>query len=121
MIPDRVVEVLHGPAFIQIGSRNAALQPAHTYAVGAMVHDDRRTVTVFVPTARAERVLRDLRENGRIALGVALASHEAYQLKGTYVSSRPTDGTELARQEAYRAALFASASRLAIRRRSRGR
>ena len=109
MIPDRVVEVLHGPAFMQIGSRNEALQPAHTYAVGAMVHDDRQTVTVFVPTARAERVLRDLRENGRIALGVALASHEAYQLKGTYVSSRPADDADRARQEAYRAALLASA------------
>ncbi len=108
MIPDRVVEVLHGPAFIQIGSRNEALQPAHTYAVGAMVHDDRQTVTVFVPTARAERVLRDLRENGRIALGVALASHEAYQLKGTYVSSRPAVDADRARQEAYRATLLAS-------------
>ena len=94
---------------MQIGSRDEALRPAHTYAVGAMVHDDRQTVTVFVPTARSERVLRDLRENGRIALGVALASHEAYQLKGTYVSSRPTDDAERARQEAYRAALFASA------------
>ena len=108
MIPDRVVEVLQGPAFVQIGTRNEALQPAHTYVVGAMVHDDRQTVTVFVPTARAERVLRHLRENGRIALGVALASHEAYQLKGTYVSSRPAADADRARQEAYRAALSAS-------------
>jgi hypothetical protein len=78
-------------------------------AVGALVHDDRRTVTVFVPTPRAERVLRDLRENGRMALGISLASHEAYQLKGTYVSSRPTDDAERVRQEARRAALLASA------------
>lgn len=109
MIPDRVVEVLHGPAFMQIGSRDEALQPAHTYAVGAVVHDDRQTVTVFVPTARSGHVLRDLTGNGRIALGVALASHEAYQLKGTYVSSRPTNDAERARQEAYRAALLTSA------------
>jgi hypothetical protein len=109
MIPDRVVEVLHGPAWIQIGSRDKALRPAHTFAIGAMVHDDRQTVTVFVPTARSERVLGDLRENGRIALGVSLASHEAYQLKGTYVSSRPTDDADRARQEARRAALLASA------------
>jgi hypothetical protein len=74
-----------------------------------VVHDDRQTVTVFVPTARSDRVLRDLRENGRIALGVSLASHEAYQLKGTYVSSRPTDDAERARQEAHRAAMLASA------------
>ena len=109
MIPDRVVEVLQGPAWIQIGSRDARLRPAHTVVVGAMVHDDRRTVTVFVPVARAERALRDLRENGRIALGVALASHEAYQLKGTYVSSRPTDDADRARQETHRAAWLAAA------------
>lgn len=109
MIPDRVVEVLHGPAWVQIGTRDEALRPAHVFAVGAVVHDDRQTVTVFVPAARSERVLRDLRANGRIALGLALASHEAYQLKGAYVSSRPTDDADRARQEAHRAALLASA------------
>jgi hypothetical protein len=109
MIPDRVVEVLHGPAFMQIGTRDDRLRPAHAFAAGAVVHDDRQTVTVFVPTARSGHVLRDLTGNGRIALGVSLASHEAYQLKGTYVSSRPTNDAERARQEAYRAALLASA------------
>lgn len=109
MIPDRVVEVLHGPTWIQIGSRDEALRPAHTVAVGAVVHDDRQTVTVFVPTARSGRVLRDLTGNGRIAVGLSLASHESYQLKGTYISSRPTDDTDRARQEARRAALLASA------------
>lgn len=109
MIPDRVVEVLHGPTWIQIGSRDEALRPAHTVAVGAVVHDDRQTVTVFVPTARSGRVLRDLTGNGRIAVGLALASHESYQLKGTYISSRPTDDTDRARQEARRAALLESA------------
>jgi hypothetical protein len=109
MIPDRVAEVLHGPSWIQIGTRDAALRPAHAMAVGAMVHADRRTVTAFVPTARSERVLHNLGQNGRIALGVALASHEAYQLKGTYVSSRPTDDADRARQEAHRAAMLADA------------
>ncbi|HWC01541.1 MAG TPA: hypothetical protein VHF87_02110 [Methylomirabilota bacterium] len=109
MIPDRVLEVLRGPAFLQIGTRDGALRPTHTAAVGAVVHDDRQTVTVFVPTPRAERVLRDLTANGRIALGFSLASHEAYQLKGRYVSSRPLDDADRARQEAYRATLMASA------------
>jgi len=109
MIPDRVVEVLHGPTWIQIGSRDEALRPAHTMAVGAVVHDDRQTVTVFVPTARSGRVLRDLTGNGRIAVGLTLTSHESYQLKGTYISSRPTDDTDRARQEARRAALLESA------------
>jgi hypothetical protein len=108
VIPDRVIEILHGPAWVQIGSRDEALRPTHTIAVGSVVHEDRRTVTVFVPAARSERVLRDLRANGRIAVGIALASHESYQLKGTYLSSRPTEAAERTRQEAHRLAMLAS-------------
>ena len=106
MIPDRVIEVLHGPAYMQIGTRDAALRPSHTFAVGAVVHDDRETVTVFVPTARARRILADLESNGRVALGIALVSHEAYQLKGSYLATRATDASDLARQESYRKALL---------------
>ncbi len=109
MIPDRVVELLHGPAYVQLGTRDETLRPAHTAAIGAMVHDDRQTVTVYVPAARASRALQHLEKNGRVALGIALASHEAYQLKGTYVSKRPTDANDRARQETYRAALLADA------------
>ena len=108
-IPDRVVELLHGPAFVQIATRSEDLRPAHTWVVGAEVHDDRQTVTVIVPEAAAGRGLRHLEANARIALGIALATHEAYQLKGTYLSSRPANGADLARQERYRAALYASA------------
>ena len=112
MIPDRVIELLHGPAYMQIGTRDAALRPAHTFAVGAVVHEDRETVTVFVPTTRARRMLADLESNGRVALGIVLASHEAYQLKGSYLSTRPTDASDLARQETYRKALLEDALRV---------
>lgn len=112
MIPDRVIELLHGPAYMQIGTRDAALRPAHTFAVGAVVHEDRETVTVFVPSARARRMLADLESNGRVALGIVLASHEAYQLKGSYLSTRPTDASDLARQETYRKALLEDALRV---------
>jgi hypothetical protein len=108
MIPDRVAEVLEGPSFVQLGTRDAGLRPAHTFAVGARVHPDRRTVTVFVPESRSARVLSDLADNGRVALTFSLASHEAYQLKGAFLSSRPTNEEDVALQEAYRAGLYAS-------------
>ena len=111
MIPDRVVEVLTGPSYVQIGTRDENLRPAHTVAVGAMVHEDRQTVTVLIPTARVGRILPNLQSNGRVALGVAQASHEAYQLKGTYLATRPTDAQDRARQEAYRKMLYADALR----------
>src|SRR5215831_16394903 len=112
MIPDRVIEMLHGPSYIQLGTRDDQLRPAHTVVVGAIVHEDHQTVTVLVPTARAARILPHLEMNGRVSLGVAQASHESYQLKGTYLSTRSTDAADLARQETYRKALLADAHRI---------
>ena len=106
MIPDRVVEVIHGPAFMAAGTCDAKLRPAHTCVIGAVVHPNKGHVTFFVPESRSEQILANLRENGKIALGVGMATHEAYQLKGVYVSSRPTDEKERAVQETYRATLF---------------
>ena len=109
MIPDRVVELLHGPAFMQVGTRDAQLHPVHAFVIGAVAHADRETVTVFIPEARSARVLSNLQDNGRVALGISLASHEAYQLKGTYLSSRPTGDEDIALQETYRTKLHAAA------------
>jgi hypothetical protein len=108
-ISDRVVELIPGPAFMQVATRSDDLWPAHAWVVGGEVHDDHQTVTVFIAAAASRPTLDNLERNGRIALGIALATHEAYQLKGTYISSRPTTDEDLARQEKYRAALFASA------------
>jgi hypothetical protein len=109
VIPDRVVEVLEGPAFVQVGTRDARLRPAHTYVVGAIAHADRTTVTFIVPEGRSARMLSDLQDNGRVALTMSLASHESYQMKGTYLSSRPTGDQDVELQEAYRAKLYAAA------------
>ena len=108
MIPDRVVEVLSGPAIMFAGTRDAGLRGAHTSGVGAVVHDDRRTVTFFVAESCAGRLLSDLRDNGRIAFDFGWLSHEAYQIKGTYLSSRQATDEDRARQEVYRAKLLAA-------------
>jgi hypothetical protein len=109
VIPDKVVEVLQGPAFVQVGTRDAQLRPAHTVAIGAIAHADRKTVTFIVPEGRSARILSNLQDNGRVALTIALASHEAYQLKGPYLSSRPAGDEDIALQEAYRTNLYAAA------------
>jgi pyridoxamine 5'-phosphate oxidase-like protein len=106
VIPDRVVEVLRGPSVMQVGTRDGALRPTHAYVSGVLVHDDRRTITFFVTERRAERMRSDLEDNGRVALTIAQTSHEAYQLKGSYVSSRPASAEEYALQEAHRARLW---------------
>lgn len=101
MIPDRVAQHLEGPSFIQAATRNADLRPAHAHVQGAFVHEDRETVTFYISEHRAKRMIADLEENGRIALGAAQATHEAYQMKGKYLSSRPTNPQDDARRKAY--------------------
>jgi hypothetical protein len=108
MIPDRIVEVIHGPAWMYAGTRNEKLRPAHTFVIGAVVHPDREAITFFVPESRSERILSDLKSNGRVALAVSLLTHEAYQLKGGYISSRPTDAKDRAVQEIYRSKLLSA-------------
>ncbi|HEY6146628.1 MAG TPA: hypothetical protein VIZ69_02985, partial [Thermoanaerobaculia bacterium] len=67
MIPERVLEVLRGPAFLHVGTRNAELRPTHAFPLGVVVGDDRETVTFFVNEWRAKRILSDLEDNGRVA------------------------------------------------------
>jgi hypothetical protein len=88
MIPDRIIEVIHGPAVMYAGTRDERLRPAQTFVIGAVVHPARDTVTFFIPESRSERILSNLTSNGRVTLAVGLPTHEAYQLKGVYESSR---------------------------------
>jgi hypothetical protein len=108
VIPARIVEVIHGSAFMHAGTRDERLYPAQTFVIGAVVHPDQETITFFVPESRSERILSDLKSNGRVALAVGLATHEAYQLKGVYISSRPADAKERAVQEIYRAKVLSA-------------
>ena len=89
-----------------VGTRDRELRPFHAYVGGAVVDDDRETVTFFVIEKRAKEILRNLADNGRVALACGQASHEAYQLKGSYLSSRPSNETDYAVQEEYRAKLW---------------
>jgi hypothetical protein len=111
MIPDRIVEVIHGPAWMYAGTRDESLHPAQTFVVGAVVHPDRETVTFFVPESRSARILSDLENNGKVALAASWVTHEAYQLKGHYISSCPTDAKDRAVQELYRSKLLAATTR----------
>ena len=49
---------------IIVGSRDAALRPHLMRAVGCMLSDDRRQVTVLIDQRSAATVLADLRANG---------------------------------------------------------
>ena len=106
MIPDRVVEVVSGPSVLWVGTRDAELRPHHSYVTGVVVHDDRETITFFVLEKRARAILANVENNRRVALACGQATHEAYQLKGTYLSSQPSSDDDYAVQEEYRAKIW---------------
>lgn len=103
MIPEKLIEFLHGPVVLNVGTRDEKLHPFLNWVVGLRVNTDQETITFFVHEPQSERMLGNLKDNGRIALtAVAMPSHETYQFKGAYVSSRKSDNQDLAIQEIYR-------------------
>ncbi|MBI3799091.1 MAG: pyridoxamine 5'-phosphate oxidase family protein [Deltaproteobacteria bacterium] len=106
MISEKLVEFIHGPVFMALGTRDEKLRPTHTFIAGALVNSDRETITCFVLQSRAEKILGNLENNGRITMTVGHPSHESYQLKGRYVSSRPLEAKDVAIQEIYRTKLL---------------
>ena len=103
MIPDKLVEFLTGPVVLLVGTASTALRPSGAYAFGLTADAEKDVITFFLPDVEGEDVLRDLRENGRVAVTASQGgSHETYQVKGRLIEARPVDDGEKAFQDAYR-------------------
>jgi hypothetical protein len=97
MLDDALTAFLQQGVAINIGTRNARLEPSACYVAAALVDADRKHLTVFVPVIGADRVLDDLRSNGQAAVVFARPEDDrACQVKGTYVSDRPATDDEAA-------------------------
>ena len=84
------MELLHGGNVMVMGTRSEKLMAHVSWAFGARVTPDRRSVTVFLHHAFSSAPLANLRGNKRIALTVANpATHECYQFKGDVTSEGP--------------------------------
>jgi len=85
-------ELIGGRVSIIVGSRDAALRPHLMRAVGCMLSEDRRQVTVLINQRSAASVLDDLRANGLIAVVFSVPStHHTLQLKGDDAQILPCD------------------------------
>jgi hypothetical protein len=95
MIPEHIVEQLHGPVVLGLGTRDAGCRPRHAMPLGAVVAPDRVHVTFLLPTAVAAGVLADLADNGQVALGCGHpVTHKAYQFKGRYCDHHTANESE---------------------------
>ncbi len=80
---------------IVVGTRNAALLPESTRAVGSVVAPDGKHVTVFLPTAVSDRAIANIGDNGRVAIGYSsIGDHVSVQVKGRVVATRDANPDE---------------------------
>jgi hypothetical protein len=104
MIPETIVDFMHGGVLSWVGTRDARLRPALTWAFGVRVAAAGDEITAFVPDVEIDLTGSNLSQNGLIALNVVHPiSHESYQFKGKLKGMRPATEEERAVQEILRA------------------
>jgi hypothetical protein len=96
MIPAPIVELLQTGVSVVVGTRDSALMPECTRAWGIRVEADHKTVTLFLTEAISGTTLRNLRDNGLIAVSCTRPTdHVACQLKGRVRAILPADKRDL--------------------------
>jgi hypothetical protein len=108
MISTNLVEFLNGPVVLLVGTRDENMRPSGAYAFGCVTDAENDIVTFFLPNVEGEAILRDLKQNGKVALtAVEGISHLTYQFKGTALETRPVSENEKGLQDAYRETVIA--------------
>jgi hypothetical protein len=93
-INDTLKEFLESGVATLIGTADSTGRPHVAYGWAPRVKDE-TTMEVFIDAARAERTLRNLDENGRIAVTVAHpVSVRSVQLKGTFIEAGAPEGAD---------------------------
>jgi hypothetical protein len=104
-LSDEVLELLSSGVDAIIATRDAALVPECTVGMGLRVHRDRWNITVFLAKTLAETTLRNLADNGQIAVTFCRPiDHNSVQLKGRCTGVRDSGPADREVQEVYRGA-----------------
>ena len=115
MIPENLVEFIHGNTFMHIGARNEKLQTTASRVLGAKVNPDGDSFTCYIPKAVTDKLVSNLEACSETAVTMStIPSHEAYQFKGTCTSIREADDGELAQAQAYLDKMVAFTSQFGI-------
>ncbi len=102
MLPDRLIDFIHGPHGLYVGTRDEELRPSIAMALGAVADAQAETIRFFLPDVEGGPTVRNLRDNGLVAMTVLNMLNEAYQFKGRFVEARPSDANDRAVQMIYR-------------------
>jgi hypothetical protein len=108
VISDEVLAFLQGGKSLVIGTCDRDLLAECARGVGLRSGADREHVSVFLPGPSAARTLANLRDNGRIAIGLSHPpDHRSLQLKGRLTALEPATDEDLAFVRGYMAELAA--------------
>ena len=101
MIPDLTINALQeGLGHFGVSSKNN--KTVHVDTLGVKIDNIQSTLTCFVMNSECKNVLQYLSESGRVSFFVGMISHEAYNFKGQFVSSKKLNNEDLKISENYR-------------------
>lgn len=103
MLPSDIVEFLHGPQVMALGTRSAKLRPAMGRILGAFADAPTDRISFFLPNVQSEPHLANLADNGLVAMTAGEAkTHRNYQFKGRVVDIRASTDGDAAIRDLYR-------------------
>jgi hypothetical protein len=90
MISDELAAFVSSGVSINIATRDRDLVPEGARAWAIRVEPDRTHLVAYLQEGAAAPILRDLEENGQVALALSRPTdHRSCQLKGRFVEARP--------------------------------
>ncbi|MBI4283059.1 MAG: pyridoxamine 5'-phosphate oxidase family protein [Chloroflexi bacterium] len=88
-VPEVVKVHMNLPVMAMAASRDANLRPNITRVFGMTLHPNQSTITFYIPETGSEQIIKNLEDNGRVALTINTpGDNDSYQLKGRFVSWR---------------------------------
>ena len=94
MIPNVTINALE-QGLGHFGVSSKSNKTVHVDTLGVKIDHIKSMLTCFVINSECKKVLEYLNESGRISFFVGMISHEAYNLKGQYVSSEKLNNSDL--------------------------
>lgn len=115
-ISDDVMELFASGVDVYIATRSKDLVPESALGMGVRVHDDHRTVTLYVPNVAMERTLANLQEpSAPVALMVCHPpTNRSVQLKGHLLALRPATESEREIVQIFRSALITAFAQIGV-------
>jgi hypothetical protein len=105
-LTEEIAELVASGVDVYVATRNRDLEPESMLAMGARVHADGHTLTVYLPEAPAAVTQNNLLENGEVAVTLNRPSdHKSVQVKGKCQGLRPSNEADRQLQMMARAAL----------------